>query len=111
VHVDILALGREFEAAVLDLALHRVEPIEDGAAIRLGQNPLRHQHVTMGPAAGDVLPVEPPVEIDGGVDAGHDLGGGAGKASAPHRVGSGGVGSGGGRGAGWLVGPFFGHTC
>jgi hypothetical protein len=86
IHVDVLELGLEGEAAVGDLALDRAEPVEDRVAIGLRDDPARRQHLGMRLRAADILRRETPVDVDRGVDFLHDGRGACGEAPAPHLV-------------------------
>ena len=44
----------------------------DGSGIVGGYDALFGQHRRMGPARSNVLPVEVPIEVDGGIDLLHD---------------------------------------
>jgi hypothetical protein len=87
VEMDVLELGRELEAAGLDLLAHPGQPSLDGAAVLGREDALGDQHVAVGDRARDILRVEPAVEPDGGVDLLHDFRRAELVAAAPHRVG------------------------
>ena len=72
VHVDVFERTREREAAGLDLGLDLLEPGAYGGHIILGEDAGLAQHGGMRERAPDVLPPQPLVEIDGGVDLLHD---------------------------------------
>ena len=88
VEMDVLELGRELEAAGLDLLAHLLQPALDGTPVLRRQDSPGDQHVGMGQRARDVLRVEPAVETDGGVDLLHDFRRAELVATAPHGVGA-----------------------
>jgi hypothetical protein len=69
VEVNVLGIERPLEAAVLDLAPHALEPALDRRKIPLRDDAGRGQHAGMGKRTGDVLPREPPIEVDRGAEA------------------------------------------
>ncbi len=68
-HVDVLVVGVEGEAALLQLGGHPVEPGEQRVAILRADDPAGGEHPGVGARLGDVLRPQPPVEPDRGVQA------------------------------------------
>ena len=67
VHVDVLAVLGEFHLSLLDFLEKDLQGLHDLFRLFLGDDPLLPQHGGVGDGAGDVLPVEPGVEGNGGV--------------------------------------------
>lgn len=65
VHVDIFELRPPGERALLDLNLNGAEAFDDGVCLIVRDDTLPGQHSGMGDGAGDVLPVQAPVVVDG----------------------------------------------
>ena len=68
VHVDVLAVLGEFHLSLLDFLEKNLQGLHDLFRLFLGDDPLLPQHGGVGDGAGDVLPVEPGVEGNGGVE-------------------------------------------
>ena len=77
IHVNVFEGRGKTEAATGDLAGDAVQPAMDRVAIRLGDDAAGGQHAGMRTRSGDVLPVQPLVIIDRGVDLLHQLRGSA----------------------------------
>ena len=87
IHVDVFERAVEGKAAGLDLIPHPVQAVRDRDCVFLRHDSLRRQHGDVSDGARDILRVEPPVEVDGGVDRLHHLVGRCLEAAAPHAVG------------------------
>ena len=74
------------ERTGLDLTENRLETVADRAHILLRQDAGFREHGRMREGAPDVLGREPLVEVDGGVDLLHDLGGPGFETAAPHPI-------------------------
>ncbi len=83
VHVHVLELAPEDEAPRLDLLPDLLQPAHDGLGVGGGDDPLAGQHAGVGDGAGDVLLVQPPVDVDAGGEGLRPRVGGLGEASAP----------------------------
>ena len=68
IHVDILVVGRKFHLARLDVREDVRKALDDGLRILPGDDAARTQHLGVGHGAGDILLVEPLVEVDGGIE-------------------------------------------
>ena len=66
--MDILVVGGKFHLAVLDILQNAGEALHDGRAVLGGENARGRQHLGVGDGAGDILPVEPLVKLNGGVE-------------------------------------------
>ena len=71
VHVDVLVVGGELHLPRLDVRQDSLQPGPNGRLVLPGDNAAVRQHGRMGQAALDVLPVQPAVELDGGVEIVH----------------------------------------
>jgi len=88
---DVLEGRVPGEGAPRDLRAERVEPLQDGVAVGLGDEALGRQHAGVGAGAAQILPHQRPVERDRGAEALHRRVGRAGEPAAPgllrgHRV-------------------------
>ncbi len=72
--MDVFERSREREPTLLDLRQHLVEPADDVARVRLGDDALLRQHGGMRLRAADVLRRQHLVETDRGVYLDHQLG-------------------------------------
>ena len=88
VEVDVLAVGAELEFPGLDLVADRLQPADDGVAVRVADNALLREHAGVRDRAGDVLAVEAAVERYRGAVVLDELVGVAAKAPAPQLVGT-----------------------
>ncbi len=64
IHMDIFERGLELEAAFGNFLFNAIEALENRLAIGLTDDPLAHQHGGVRPAAGDVLGIEAPIDLD-----------------------------------------------
>ncbi len=85
-HVDVFVFAAELEAPSVDLIADSIQALDDGLGLFVRENAHGAEHVGMGLACADVFGVEAPVDMEGGVDLLHDLGGLRLKAPAPHFV-------------------------
>ncbi len=72
VHVDILQRNRPDELAGIDARAHRLQPADDGVALGRGQDTLTGQHGGMGDRTLNVVPIQTPIEVDGGGESLHE---------------------------------------
>ena len=68
IHVDILVGRGELHLSRLDIRQDFRQALPDRVLIRLGDDPLGRQHLRMGKASLDILPVEPLVKVNGGLE-------------------------------------------
>ena len=83
IHVDVLVVGGKFHLPRLDVRQDALEPVDDGGGVLLRDDAAVGQHLGVGHGAGDVFPVQPLVEADGGIELVHQLVGVFLKASSP----------------------------
>ena len=93
-HVDVLERQVDGHAVPLPARLDRLQPGRDPLRRVALHDALFGQHRDMRPAAGQVLPPQPPVERDRRVDLPHHRRRPLGEAAAPQRVGGGRLGHG-----------------
>ena len=67
VHVDVLVVGGEFHLSGLHILQDGLQALQNGGHVLHGDDAAGPQHLGVGHGAGDVLPVQPLVEADGGV--------------------------------------------
>ena len=67
VHVDILVVHGELHLICLNVLQDGLQAFHDGLYFVLLDDALLAQHLRVGDRAGDVLLVEPGIELDGGV--------------------------------------------
>ena len=82
-HVNILGVGVKLQLAAVQICQNLFQPLNDEAAVLLGNNAAVTQHRGVGNAALNVMTVHPCVKCDGGVEGVHariDL---LGKSSCP----------------------------
>ena len=87
VHVDVFEFGLENELALFDFPAHLLESAHDRGHVFGLQDFGVRQHLRMRGRARNVFGVEPPVDVDRGIDPLHDRVGGDAETTAPHRVG------------------------
>ena len=68
VHVDVLVVGGEFHLAGLHVRQDAFQALGDGGHVLLGDDAAVAQHLRVGQRAGDVLLVQPLIELNGGVE-------------------------------------------
>ena len=83
VHVDVLEIDAELQLAAVDLAADLVETGLNALVVGARDDALAGEHRGMGLGRRDVLPVEPVVEADRGIDPAHHIGRSRREASAP----------------------------
>ena len=83
VHVDVLVVGGECRLPRLDVCQNVLQTTGDGGGVLFGDDAAVRQHGGVGHGAGNVLPVQPLVKADGGVEFIHQQVGVFLKASAP----------------------------
>lgn len=72
-HMDVFEGRREDKVSAGDLALDLVEPLQDLVTIFFWNYPLRDQHIAVRPRRRDVVRIQTPIEVDGGIDALHNF--------------------------------------
>ena len=86
VHVDVFEVAAEREGAVHEFLFHLVQPVEDFGQVVACDNAAVGQHLSVGTAAGNVLPGQALIEVDGNVDCFHDGVRSVREPAAPHFV-------------------------
>jgi len=84
VHVNVFQLAPELEPAGLDLIAYLRQAAHDGLAVLLGDDALLGQHAGVSDGAGDVVPPQSPVDVDGGGEGLGSRVGGLGEAGSPN---------------------------
>ncbi len=83
--VDVLVVGREGEAAGVELGLHEVEGVEQGRHLLLGQEFTTTEAAHVGPRAGDVIVGQAAVDVEADRVVHHHVRGAAAQAAVPER--------------------------
>ena len=87
IEMYVFQRSREFEVSSLDLGQDFVETLGDLGGLFRRKDACSLKHGDMRFRGFDIVPPEPLVEIDGGINVLHNVGGARGEAAAPHCVG------------------------
>ncbi|MPM31356.1 hypothetical protein SDC9_77911 [bioreactor metagenome] len=68
IHVDVLVVRGECNRPGLNVRKNALQTLRDGGRVLGRDYAAARQHLRVGKASGDVLPVKPLVEVDGSIE-------------------------------------------